>query len=163
MWNMRIDFAAALIGVLVAGAVSSVVVAQQQPKPFPWENNANKFLNRGVPKIENPIDKRINQGLKSLGLPTQPQLDTTKNAKPLPEPPGLSEAVIPRLDSNRDGVVSRDEYFTGRRRPATTGTEGTNQHVRRMQRLNSRFRAADRNRDGRLSGTEIDAMKGRRF
>ena len=62
MWNMRIDFAAVLIGVLVAGAPLSFVVAQQQPKPFPWERNANKFLNRGIPKIENPIDKRINRG-----------------------------------------------------------------------------------------------------
>jgi Ca2+-binding EF-hand superfamily protein len=35
--------------------------------------------------------------------------------------------------------------------------------VRRAQRLNSRFRAADQDRDGRLSATEIDAMKGRRF
>ena len=101
--------------------------------------------------------------MKSLGLPTQPQLDITKNAEPLPEAPGLSEAVIPRLDTNRDGVVSRHEYFTGRQRPATAGAEGTNQHVRRIQRLNSRFRAADRNRDGRLVGPEIDAMKGRRF
>jgi hypothetical protein len=47
---MRIDFAAVLIGVLVAGAPLSFVVAQQQPKPFPWERNANKFLNRGIPK-----------------------------------------------------------------------------------------------------------------
>jgi len=79
------------------------------------------------------------------------------------EPPGLSKAVIPRLDTNRAGVVSRDAYFTGRQRPATAGAEGTNPHVRRIQRLNSRFRAADRNRDGRLSGPDIDAMKGRRF
>lgn len=163
MWNMRTELAAVLIGVLVAGAAPGFVAAQQQPKPFPWENDANKFLNRGIPKVENPIDKRINRGLKSLGLPTQPQLDITKNAEPLPEPPGLSEAVIPQLDTNRDGVVSRDEYFTGRQRPATAGAQGTTRHVRRMQRLNSRFRAADSNRDGRLSGPEIDAMKGRRF
>ena len=163
MWNMRTEFAAVLIGVLVAGAAPGFVAAQQQPKPFPWENDANKFLNRGIPKVENPIDKRINRGLRSLGLPTQPQLDITKDAEPLPQPPGLSEAVIPRLDTNCDGVVSRDEYFTGRQRPATAGAAGTNRHVRRINRLNSRFRAADRNRDGRLSGPEIDAMKGRRF
>ena len=44
-------------------------------------------------------------------MPTQPQLDITKNAEPLPEPPGLSEAVIPRLDTNRDLAVQRDEFL----------------------------------------------------
>ena len=163
MWNMRTDFAAVLIGALVAGAAPTIVLAQQQPKPFPWERDADKFFSRGIPKVENPIDKRIQKGLKSLGLPTQPKLDITKDAQPLPEPPGLSEAVIPRLDSNRDGVVSQQEYMVGRQRPATAGGQGTLQHVRRVQRLNSRFRAADSNRDGRLSASEIDAMKGRRF
>lgn len=62
MWNMRTEFAAVLIGVVVAGATPSFVAAQQQPKPFPWENNANKLLNRGIPEVENPIHKRIDRG-----------------------------------------------------------------------------------------------------
>lgn len=163
MRNMRIELAAGLVCVLVAGGVPSIAFAQQQPKPFPWENDANRFLNRGVPKVENPIDKRINEGLRSLGLPTQPQLDITKDAQPLPEPPGLSESVLPRLDTNRDGTVSQQEYLFGRQRPSVAGQQGTLNHVRRSQRLNSRFREADKNRDGRLSAPEIDAMKGRRF
>lgn len=48
-------------------------------------------------------------------------------------------------------------------RPAVAGSRGTSSQMRRLKRLDSRFRAADRNRDGKLSGTEIDAMKGRRF
>jgi len=96
MWNMRTEFAAVLIGVLVAGAGPGFVAAQQQPQPFPSENNANKFLNRGIPKVENPIDKRTDRGLRSLGLPTQPQFDTTKNAEQLPERPPVLERNVPR-------------------------------------------------------------------
>jgi hypothetical protein len=51
----------------------------------------------------------------------------------------------------------------GRQRSVTAGARGTNNHVRRNDRLISRFGTADVNRDGRLSGTEIDAMQGRRF
>ena len=144
-------------------AMPSFALAQQQPKPFPWERDADKFFNQRLPKIENPIDKRIKEGLKSLGLSKQPQLDITKGTTPTAEPPGLSQTVIPRLDVNRDGEVSRQEYFLGRQRPGTVGRQGTLRQVHRAQRLNSRFRAADRNRDGRLTGEEIDAMQGRRF
>lgn len=163
MWNMRIELAAGLICALVAGALPSIVLAQQQPKPFPWERKADQFFNRGIPKVENPIDKRINEGLRSIGLPTQPELDITKDAQPLPEPPGLSDTVLPRLDTNRDGTVSQREYLFGRQRPSVAGKQGTLSNVRRAQRLNSRFRAADQNGDGRLSAQEIDAMEGRRF
>jgi hypothetical protein len=167
MWNMRTEFTACLICAFIAGAAASIapstVLAQQQPKPFPWERDADKFFSRNIPKVENPIDKRIQEGLRSLGMPAQPKLDITGNSAPLPEPPGLSQSVIPRLDTNRDGVVSEREYLLGRQRPSTAGGQGTHRQVRRAQRLGSRFRAADRNRDGRLSGPEIDAMKGRRF
>lgn len=151
------------MGAVFAAATPFLAVAQQQPKPFPWERDADKFFSRNIPKVENPIDKRIQEGLRSLGLPAQPKLDTSGESAPLPEPPGLSQTVIPRLDTNRDGTVSRQEYLLGRQRPGTAGSQGTMRNVHRAQRLNSRFRAADRNRDGRLTGPEIDAMKGRRF
>jgi hypothetical protein len=163
MRNMRTEIVSLIIGAVAFGASATLAVAQQQPKPFPWEKEADKFFSRTIPKIENPIDKRINRGLKSIGLPNQPKLDITRDAKPLPEPPGLSETVIPKLDQNRDGVVSRQEYMLKRQRAATAGSQGTATKVRRLQRLNSRFRGADSNRDGKLSGSEIDAMKGRRF
>lgn len=163
MWNMRTEIASLIIGAIAFGASAPLAVAQQQPKPFPWEKEADKFFSRTIPKIENPIDKRINQGLKSIGLPNQPKLDISRDAKPLPEPPGLSETVIPKLDENRDGVVSRQEYMLKRQRPSTAGSQGTASQVRRLERLNSRFKSADRNRDGKLSGPEIDVMKGRRF
>lgn len=163
MWNMLTKLGRNLIGAFVVSAVPSLALAQQQPKPFPWERDTDRFFNGGLPKVENPIDRRIKEGLKSLGLPNQPQLDITGETAPLPEPPGLSQSVIPRLDTNRDGEVSQQEYLLGRQRPGTAGRQGTARQVYRAQRLNSRFRAADRNRDGRLTGDEIDAMQGRRF
>lgn len=163
MWNMRIEVASLIIGAVAFGASATFAVAQQQPKPFPWEKNEDKFFNRGIPKVENPIDRRIKEGLKSLGLPDQPPSNPTRGTQPLEEPPGLSQTVIPRLDQNHDGTVSRQEYILKRQRPATAGSQGTASQVRRLERLNSRFRAADRNRDGKLSGPEIDAMEGRRF
>lgn len=52
MWNMRIELGAGVICVLVAGALPSIVLAQQQPKPFPREKDADKFFSRGIPKVE---------------------------------------------------------------------------------------------------------------
>ena len=163
MWNMRIDLMSLLAGAVILGASATLAVAQQQPAPFPWEKKTDRFFNRTIPKIENPIDKRINDGLKSIGLPGQPTLDITKDAEPPAELPGLSQTVLPKLDENRDGSVSRQEYMLKRPRPAVAGSRGTSSQMRRLKRLDSRFRAADRNRDGKLSGPEIDAMKGRRF
>jgi hypothetical protein len=97
MWNMRTKVAFLILSAVAFGASATLAVArQQQPKPFLWEKEANKFFGRTIPKIENPIDKRINQRLKSISLP---------------EPPALSETLIPKLDQNRDGVVSRQEYM----------------------------------------------------
>lgn len=143
--------------------VCSAANAQQQPPPFPWEKGADNFFRQGIPKIENPIDKRINEGLKRLGLPPQPKLDITGETVPQEEPPGLSDTVLPRIDHNRNGFVSRDEYMRSRRRGLTAGARGIERYVRREQRFDARFRAADTNRDGRLSATEIDRMQGRRF
>lgn len=163
MWNMRTEVTSLIVGAVAFGASATFAFAQQQPQPFPWERDADKFFSRTIPKVVNPIDKRINEGLRSIGLPNQPKLDITRDAPPLEEPPGLSETVIPKLDQNRDGVVSRQEYMLKRQRSPTAGSAGTASQVRRFERMNSRFRGADSNRDGKLSGPEIDAMKGRRF
>ena len=152
-------------GLMVAAifAATGQVAAQQQPTPFPWEKNAQKFFQQGLPKIENPIDKRINEGLKRLGLPPQPKLDITGDLVPQEEPPGLSSSLMPTLDQNRNGFVSRDEYMRSRRGLLHADRRGAEFYIRRGERFDSRFRAADTNRDGRLSPTEIDRMQGQRF
>ena len=149
--------------VLAVLAQASTSNAQQQPTPFPWERDAKKFYNQGIPRTENPLDRRIQDGLRKLGLPDQPQLDITKETEPEAEPPGLSQSVMPELDGNRDGYVSRGEYFSSRQRVPTVGNRGSERSLQRRDRIDSRFRAADRDRDGRLSPEEIDRMQDRRF
>ena len=160
--NSLTDLTAAL-AVAVLLAASGPAVAQQQPTLFPWEKNTNKFFRQGLPKIENPIDKRINEGLKRLGLSPQPKLDITGDVVPQEEPPGLSSTLMPTLDQNRNEFVSRDEYMRSRRGLLDAGRRGAEFYIRRGQRFDSRFRAADRNLDGRLSPSEINRMQGRRF
>ncbi|MEX2455295.1 MAG: EF-hand domain-containing protein [Rhodospirillaceae bacterium] len=153
-------------GCAALGLLLSVTAAlsQQQPTPFPWERDADRFFNQGVvPKYDNPLDRNIREGLRTLGLPDQPQLDTTIDSGPAPEPPGLSDTVLPELDANGNGYISRDEYFSARQRAPVVGGRGTERHLHRRDRMDSRFRTADSNRDGRLSAEEIDAMEGRRF
>jgi hypothetical protein len=151
-------------GVLCAACVAAVpAIAQQQPEPFPWERDANKFFNQGIPKVDNPLDRNFRESLRKLGLPDQPSPDQGRETEPEPEPPGLSRSVMPQLDGDRDGYVSRGEYFSSRQRAPMVGNQGTQRHLQRRERIDSRFRAADRNRDGRLSPAEIDEMEGRRF
>ena len=163
--NLRRDRAASLtvgaIGLFFLSVLPAA--AQQQPAPFPWERDANKFFNQGLPKVDNPIDRNIKESLRKLGLPDQPSPDQGKEAEPEAEPPGLSQSVMPELDSNRDGYVSRSEYFSSRQRAPIVGNQGTQRSLQRRERVDSRFRAADTNRDGRLSPEEIDGMEGRRF
>ena len=70
---------------------------------------------------------------------------------------------MPTLDQNRNGFISRDEYMRSRRGLLHAGWRGAEFYIRREQRFDSRFRAADTNRDGRLLPSEIDRMQGRRF
>lgn len=138
--------------------------AAQQPLPLPNQGDVDRALNPKLPEYENPLEKRIREGLETVGLPPQPKLnpDSAGEEAPVVEP-GLSESVLPRLDTNRDGFVSRSEYFSGRQRNTVAGSQGTSRALARQRRFDSRFRGADRNGDGKLSPTEIDAMKGRRF
>lgn len=71
--------------------------------------------------------------------------------------------MLPQLDTNQDGFVSREDYMRDHQRGATVGDIGTQRYTQRYHRFDSRFRAANRDRDGCLSPDEIDAMQGRRF
>lgn len=153
---------AVLIAFASPGAVTAV--AQTQPPPLPWEKRAQEFLRPKLPSQENPVEKQFQENLRRLGLPRQPALGgnrgQTRAAAP---PPGLSSTIIPRMDANRDGFVSRNEYFTNRSRGRQAGDMGMRRYMQRQERLDSRFRAADSNGDGRLSDTEIDAVRDVRF
>lgn len=155
--------AVAVSGTVIVLAAAFPAASQQQPEPFPWERNAKRYLDRGLPGPENPVEREIRDGLRKLGLPDQPQLDTSGDAAPPPEPPGLSATVLPRLDTDGNGYVSRGEYFASRQRGPVAGSRGMERYLQRRERFDSRFRSADSNSDGRLDAAEIDAMEGRRF
>lgn len=155
---------AAAVAAAATLALAAPAGRAQEPLPLPNQRDVDRILNPQAPTYENPLDKRIREGIKSIGLQPQPDLNDPGGAEPPPEDqPGLSATVVPRLDTNRDGFVSRDEYFDDRLRPPVVGSRGTERHVKRYRRTQSRFRQADRDGDGRLSSDEIDAMEGRRF
>ncbi len=135
----------------------------QQPLPLPNQKDVDRILNPRLPQYENPLDKRIDDARKALGLPPQPEFDSQGGASPPSEEPGLSSTILPQLDANGDGFVSREEYMQGHQRGTTVGDLGTRRYMQRYNRFDSRFRSADRDRDGRLSPDEIDAMQGKRF
>jgi len=147
----------------VAACWISAAAAQTQPAPLPWEKRAREILEPKLPDNENPLDRQFQQNLKRLGLPPQPPLDTGADEAPAEPPPGLSTVIVPQMDSNHDGYVSRDEYFANRGRGRTAGSVGTQHYLQRQNRMDSRFRNADRNRDGRLSPEEIDEIGNARF
>ena len=64
------------------------------------------------------------------------------------------------LDSDRDGFISRQEYFSGR---SSVTFAGQARRRAALRRLDSRFRDADRNRDGRVSAGELEGLGNARF
>jgi len=73
------------------------------------------------------------------------------------------DPVVPRLDIDGDGSVSRNEYFQGRSRQSNPGVKTSRNYQRRTQRLNSYFRLTDSNGDGRVAPGELQARGRDRF
>ncbi len=72
---------------------------------------------------------------------------------------------FPRYDLNGDGAVTADEYSAAQMRaaPGNPTPAAAARRQRLMERFNSRFRAADRNGDGRVTPAELDADPNARF
>ena len=153
---------ALVLGLAVATLIGmGSTVAQTQPKAFSWERKTNQLLQpksfdqlgraqRALRRDLNPLKLGNNRVFGTNGEATAPQSSS-------------DVARYGRLDSNRDGFISRGEYMSGRSRPARARTYGTARQHARQTRLNSRFRNADLNRDGRLSTAELQSVRNRRF
>ncbi len=149
----------ALAAACVFGA--SATEAQRQPEPFPWERKTNRLLQpKKIDQIER-ARRLLNRDIRKLTLPKNRIFGSGAEAAGTPPAPDADRHG--RLDTNRDGFISRGEYLTGRTRPARAGAYGRARHNSRRSRLDSRFRAADRNRDGRLSTGELQGLGNRRF
>ena len=150
------------VGLAVIVTATPSVAQKKNSAIYPWERKGEQFR-RGTQR--DPMAKiraREEKGLKALGLPSNKKFSGHKNkAAASPETAGLDRYA--GLDSDRNGSISRQEYMSGRFRASRNGVAGNAKQRRYKSRLNSNFRAADTNRDGRISASEIGALGKRRF
>ncbi|MGE0745459.1 MAG: hypothetical protein AB7K86_09430 [Rhodospirillales bacterium] len=103
--------------------------------------------------------------MRRLGLPPVRDLRQApaKAGTPSDQPPVYDG--FDRLDRNGDGFVSEQEYMGARGRPPAVGLapDAGQRYQRIDQSLNRRFRAADTDRDGRISVDESRGIGNRRF
>lgn len=70
------------------------------------------------------------------------------------------DKLFARLDTNKDGKISPDEFAAYRKRNAEVDAKASGKAGKRGQRLFARF---DTDKDGMLSRTEADALLAWRF
>lgn len=147
---------------LIASAAPSL--AQKKYSAIYPPARESAVLRGDVPRflLGDPLAKiraRDAKSLESLGLPANIKFPGMKSATTAPV--GLDRYA--RLDVDRDGSISRREYMLGRFRGSRAGVAGESKRLRYQARLASRFRAADRNRDGEISAEEIAKLRNPRF
>ena len=165
-----IAFAAAAIALV--SMTGPAVNAQTQrgykdplaPKVSPTDRRVNKFLNRGVPetRTDRAARRLFDDPMRKLGLPENRLNDPNASTGGSPTEPKFDPGVA-RLDADRDGSISRAEYFRGRSRLVSPGRNATQRSRSQQRRLESRFRRADTNGDGLVSPAELKARGGPRF
>lgn len=104
--------------------------------------------------------------LVALGLPANRPSTPTESETGAPAAMTMPTAFAPGidlLDSNRDGVITRREYFRGRSRLVPVVLRGSGRARRATERLIAQFRAMDANRDGRVTITEAGIFPNARF
>jgi hypothetical protein len=153
-----------LIAVGLAFFVSATPSMAQKKNSsiYPWERKGEQLRRDAQRDPMAKIRARQEKGIKSLALPSNRKLPGLKSAST-----GASATVgldsYAGLDNDRDGVISRQEYMSGRFRGSRAGVAGNSKRQRYQSRLDSRFRAADRNRDGKISAAEIANLRNPRF
>jgi len=153
-----------LIAVGLAFIVSATPSMAQKKNSsiYPWERKGEQLRRDAQRDPMAKIRSREEKGLKSLKLPSNRKIPGPKSASTEPSATvGLDRYA--GLDSDRDGVISRQEYMSGRFRGSRAGAAGNSKRQRYQTRLNSRFRAADGNRDGKISAAEIAKLRNPRF
>ncbi|MBK19825.1 MAG: hypothetical protein CMM52_13410 [Rhodospirillaceae bacterium] len=134
----------------------------------PWERELQKFYNQRrkilEPQIHNPVRETLRKlrrdPLSKLGLPSHGRL--APQGSPGDAPPALSPYVS-GYDSNGDGAISRDEYFSRQRRSFGYGAANASRRQRALSKLESQFRRADIDRDGKVTAEELSSQPGVRF
>ncbi len=78
---------------------------------------------------------------QGITKPDQQQRPGASSPTPAPQGGGLTDPGLARLDTNRDGLISREE-------------------AKASSDLNGRFNELDKNRDGSLSPEELSSRSG---
>lgn len=129
---------------------------------YPWEQKGEQLRRANQRDPMAKIRARELKGFYALGLPSNTKaLRKSKSSSRSAAAIGLDR--YSRLDSDRNGSISRQEYMAGRARTSRNGVAGNSKQRRYKSRLNNSFRAADSNRDGKISASEIGALGNRIF
>lgn len=129
---------------------------------YPWERKGELLRREAQRDPMAKIRARELKGFYALGLPSNIKaLRKSKSSSQSTASSGLDR--YSRLDRDRNGSISRQEYMAGRSRVSRNGVAGKSKQRRYKSRLNNNFRAADSNRDGKISASEIGALGKRRF
>ena len=131
---------------------------------LPWQKALENLNRRSNPQSDLERAKRslYSDPARALGLPANrvfrpPQPDAAAGVAPTLGP------AVSRLDTNRDGAISRTEYLQGRSRLPNLGVRSNRLNQRWNRRLQSQFRRTDTNRDGKVSAQELQARGNARF
>ena len=133
-------------------------------KNVPWQKSLDKYFRRANPQSD--VDKAKNllfrDHARALGLSSNAIRRPTRPNAPVVAPITL-DPVVSHLERDGDGSVSRAEYFQGRSRLSNIGVKTGRNNQRRTSRLQSQFRNADSNRDGKVSPLELQSVGNGRF
>lgn len=132
------------------------------PTAQPWDDRVKRFYGRGEPDREFDRAKR-----KLFGDPLHDRMGLPENRLNDPDVPDGTQSTAPpafdqrtlELDRDRDGAISREEYFQGKTRNVTPGFRGERRHQRVLDRLDTQFRKADRDRDGKVTPAELQGPR----
>jgi len=164
---LRTFFVSLLITAGLFGSVAvTQAIAQQQVQP--WERDLQKFYNRDKkvlqPRLKNPAQDALRKlrrdPLAKLGLPAN--RGVLREESPKTVEPTFSPFTAGH-DRDGDGAVTREEYFSSQRRNFAPGGGSANRRQRALSRLNSQFRNADVDRDGKVTAKELNSLPGARF
>jgi hypothetical protein len=98
------------------------------------------------------------RALASAGLPQAAEQDTPAEALPEASPRSREQKRFDRNDKDRDGVITRDEYLTGRRKAYAkldANGDGRLSFDEWAKKTTDKFAGADQDRSGTLSAAEF--------